>query len=452
MDKPDAKPKSAWRVIALAIGWILLAAAPLALSYFDQEIDDRVHIAEAWPDFWGSLAQIKAWWFGGVVLAAVFIGSRVLVNKLRARSRFVWYRIAAAIWWSLLAVAPFVLIVIILRLRINHRLDDPNLTSDVRDLLVWSVMWWAVGVILIAAFVGARGLRALSMSIWKHVGTAIWWLLLVIGPPILMAFAERSYSRFNGAALGPDGQALFSEAQAWWLCVSLVVAIFFGGGVLVKKLRAGPNSVWRRIAVAALMALGLYLLLVAPRQLIAFIDGFNRGQNLAGISFDTRVLLREISAWWSAGVLSLAIIFGVRALENKLRGQSEPAWYLILTAVGWLLLALAPSLLIGFVGEFSRTQNLTDLPSDVRNLLRALADPWFVGMHFVAALVQGRIIGRGNIRDGLGDAPVSKLPFIRGLALQITAYAAFVNIILYLINPELNSIRFRSYQAACVSL
>src|SRR5882672_5027493 len=78
LDQPEAPPRSDRRVLAFAVGCLLLAAAPAILSAFDEAIDRSLHLSDVWPDFWALLAQMEAWWIGGVVLGAAFIGGRVV--------------------------------------------------------------------------------------------------------------------------------------------------------------------------------------------------------------------------------------------------------------------------------------------------------------------------------------------------------------------------------------
>src|SRR5258708_855267 len=135
LEQTEAPSRRYWRVFAFAIGSILLAVAPAILSAFDDEIDRSLHIADAWPEFWTLLAQMEAWWFGGILLGAVLVAGRVMVNRLRPPARTVWYLLAATAWWLLLAVAPIVLTAAIMRLRINQRLGNSALRSEVDDLL-----------------------------------------------------------------------------------------------------------------------------------------------------------------------------------------------------------------------------------------------------------------------------------------------------------------------------
>src|SRR5260370_16345848 len=134
MDNPEAPPKSAWRLPAVVMGCVLLAAAPAILSAVGQEIDSSLHIADVWPDFWTQLAQIEAWRFGGIVLGAALIAGRVLVNKLHKQSRTPWYLMAVAVWWLLLALAPLILARAILPFGLNPLLANPHLIPHAHTL------------------------------------------------------------------------------------------------------------------------------------------------------------------------------------------------------------------------------------------------------------------------------------------------------------------------------
>jgi membrane protease YdiL (CAAX protease family) len=344
MDNPEAPPKSAWRLPAVVMGCVLLAAAPAILSAVGQEIDSSLHIADVWPDFWTQLAEIEAWWFGGIVLGAALIAGRVLVNKLHKQSRTAWYLMAVAVWWLLLAMAPLILAGAILDFRINHRLGNPDVGSDAEGLLAGFAVLWLVGAILILAFIGGRKLRAQSSVTWYLIGTAMCGLLLAVGPFLAMVFVEASYRRLHHMEVSPFARILYVIWGSWLLVLVLFAA--FDGARRLLKSYAKPDS----------------------------------------------------------------------------------ALYLIVVAAAWVLRAAVPAFLIGVGLVISGRAHTMDL---TRELLDQLAMLCFGVVILFAAFRQGRVVGNGNVRAGLGDAPVSNHVLVNSLAAAGAVYAVLVSVVFH---------------------
>jgi hypothetical protein len=127
------------------LGWFAIAIGCLAAPVILREIDRSLHLSNMWPMFWMRLAQIEAWWIGAIILGAAFIVGRVLVNKLRERSRTVWYRIAAVVWWLLLATAPFFLTLVVSIFQINLWLGNPDIGLVLWDDLTYFAVIWLSG-------------------------------------------------------------------------------------------------------------------------------------------------------------------------------------------------------------------------------------------------------------------------------------------------------------------
>jgi membrane protease YdiL (CAAX protease family) len=108
--------------------------------------------------------------------------------------------------------------------------------------------------------------------------------------------------------------------------------------------------------------------------------------------------------------------------------QTESAWRLVAAAIGWTLLGITCSfvigVLIGLVGASSHVQEAARLTISVYAGVFGSA-----GVLLAAAMIRGRIVGSGNISAGLGNNPVSRLPMIVCLALVAVAYAVLLDFV-----------------------
>jgi membrane protease YdiL (CAAX protease family) len=351
LDQTEALPRRHRRVFAFAIGSILLAAAPAILSALEDEIDRSLHIADAWPEFWTLLAQMEAWWFGAVVLGAVFIGCRSLVNRLRERSRAAWYLTAAAVWWLLLAMAPLVLTGAIVDFRINQRLGNPVIGREVEGVLVVSAALWLVYAILILAFVGGGKLRAQSRIIWYLIGTAICGLLLAVAPVLPLALVEVVYRDLHHVEVSPFKPILLAIWVLWLLFLILFAAF--------------------------------------------------------------------------AGARKLLISYA----------KPESARYLIIVAAGWVLLAMVPGFLMGAIRVIIGNIYGAMLSDELAGQIAVLG---FGVVILYAAFKQGRVDGAGDVRAGLGDAPVSNHASVNSLAVAGVVYAVLLNVVFHNVPRGLN--------------
>jgi membrane protease YdiL (CAAX protease family) len=116
--------------------------------------------------------------------------------------------------------------------------------------------------------------------------------------------------------------------------------------------------------------------------------------------------------------------------------QLESAWRLIVVAVGWVLLATAGSAVMGvFVGVLKAAFHLQKTPT-FELLAFTLYVSAFGAVLLSAAIIRGRIIGRGDVRLGLSIAPISKLPIVIVLAILVAAYAALLDYAAYTTHPD----------------
>jgi membrane protease YdiL (CAAX protease family) len=111
--------------------------------------------------------------------------------------------------------------------------------------------------------------------------------------------------------------------------------------------------------------------------------------------------------------------------------EPESVRYLILVALGWLLLTLVPGVLFGI----ALAANL--IPSmETQRLVSEVVDLWANGIVVFSAIIRGRIIGRGDIKAGLGYEPIARRPIVAVMAILVSGYAALEIILHYQFNRD----------------
>src|ERR1700730_1558079 len=112
---------------------------------------------------------------------------------------------------------------------------------------------------------------------------------------------------------------------------------------------------------------------------------------------------------------------------DKPDAPSKSVWYLIAAAVGWEMLALLPALLL-FRTEYGKSRAV---PLVGQGLLIEIAKLIGYGTVLLGDYIQGRIVGHGNLRTGLGYQPISPRPIVVLMAILIAAYAILWDVIHY---------------------
>jgi len=199
----------------------------------------------------------------------------------------------------------------------------------------------------------------------------------------------------------------------------------------VSKFRQTIKSVLHFIFVAV----GWFLLATIPIILLVLIKLIYVGLSHSEMSPNVLYWLTELAAWSFIGIILSPLFIRGRVLIKQL--GTESVWYLVVIAIGWLILAPAPSFLIGFIRGLNLGLQLPDMSSNVINLLSYVIIPWIWVTLLLADLIGGRIVGHGNIRLGLGYEPISNLPIVGLMAAVIAVYATLVNITLYQTRPDL---------------
>jgi membrane protease YdiL (CAAX protease family) len=102
--------------------------------------------------------------------------------------------------------------------------------------------------------------------------------------------------------------------------------------------------------------------------------------------------------------------------------------YLIAVAIGWQVLAFLPPLLLYFTIERGQGRVVS---LEVRALLIEIAKLMTYAITFFGIYVQGRIIGDGDVRAGLGYQPISRRPVVALMAILTATRAIQWDIMLY---------------------
>ena len=120
---------------------------------------------------------------------------------------------------------------------------------------------------------------------------------------------------------------------------------------------------------------------------------------------------------------------------------------LIIVAVGWILLAMAPAATVGFVRGFAIgfVRGLThgasqlQIPQTLNLVMSTVGACGFAVVLLYAASIRGRMVGGGDRRLGLGLAPIAKFPVIVGLSAILVVYAALLDFAVYTYRPDTSS-------------
>jgi uncharacterized protein len=129
--------------------------------------------------------------------------------------------------------------------------------------------------------------------------------------------------------------------------------------------------------------------------------------------------------------------------------QPESVLRLLALAIVWSLLAMAPALLAAIIaGAFELSVEGPEFSADVGLPIKELAIFGGYGIWFLGIYMQGRAVGRGLVRQGLGYEPISQVWPIVLMGILVAAYAVLLDLRLYLIRPELLSKELATETAA----
>jgi membrane protease YdiL (CAAX protease family) len=117
---------------------------------------------------------------------------------------------------------------------------------------------------------------------------------------------------------------------------------------------------------------------------------------------------------------------------SKIDAEPESVRYLILVAIGWWLLSEIPAVIFGI----ALAANLVPGSTESQRLVSDLSDLMANGIVVLSAIVRGRIIGRGDVKAGIGYEPIARRPIVALMAILISAQAAYGNILLYQLNRD----------------
>jgi membrane protease YdiL (CAAX protease family) len=106
----------------------------------------------------------------------------------------------------------------------------------------------------------------------------------------------------------------------------------------------------------------------------------------------------------------------------------KSVWYLIVATVVWEALAFLPALLLHFRFEYAQSHAV---PFETQGLLIEITKLSGYAIVFFGNYIQGRVIGQGSVRTGLGDQPTSRRAIVGLLAVLIAARAIQSDYMLY---------------------
>jgi hypothetical protein len=118
---------------------------------------------------------------------------------------------------------------------------------------------------------------------------------------------------------------------------------------------------------------------------------------------------------------------------DKPDAPSKSVWYLIAAAIGWEVLAFLPALLLYFTIERGQGRAVS---LEVRALLFEIAKLMAYAITFFGIYIQGRIIGHGDVRAGLGYQSISRRPVVALMAILIAALAMLWDTVVYEYNRD----------------
>jgi membrane protease YdiL (CAAX protease family) len=129
--------------------------------------------------------------------------------------------------------------------------------------------------------------------------------------------------------------------------------------------------------------------------------------------------------------------------------QPPSAWRLLAFALGYCLLAAAGVVVFGILaGVFSGPGTLLaagassrTMTPNVRALAQLAANLGIIAVLAWAAFERGRVVGQGDLRDGLGDGSVENRSTIAILAIVLVAYGAVVAVADSVAHPDILSAR-----------
>jgi membrane protease YdiL (CAAX protease family) len=122
--------------------------------------------------------------------------------------------------------------------------------------------------------------------------------------------------------------------------------------------------------------------------------------------------------------------------QQKVNSSPESVRRLVAVTIGWLLAAAAGAVLCSAVTAMIFALYHVKTTPNLRNFYVVMGMLGFSITLLVAALIRGRVVGHGNIRVGLGNEPMRKLPVVGAMAFAVVAYAILLGLTVSSSRPD----------------
>jgi len=117
-----------------------------------------------------------------------------------------------------------------------------------------------------------------------------------------------------------------------------------------------------------------------------------------------------------------------RSEQQKVDSPPESVRRLVAVTIGWLLAAVAGAALCSAVTAIVFALYHVKTTPNLRNIYVAVGILGFCIILLVATFIRARVVGHGNIRVGLGNERMQKLPVVGAMAFAVAAYAVLLSL------------------------
>ena len=124
--------------------------------------------------------------------------------------------------------------------------------------------------------------------------------------------------------------------------------------------------------------------------------------------------------------------------QDQAGAPSRPAWRLVGLAFGLYILAqVASAVFVFFVALGVAAAGASAKAPDAKVLFYCFGGLGTASVFYLGALAQGPIVGGGNLRAGLGDAPISRPVMMIVLGVAVAGYGTLGALAIYRTHPDI---------------